>query len=676
MTFRKTGSLPSTRAAQRVHTCATWISVSWCAIPFGILPPCRNSSETYAGVAASFARLIQPYDNAKYLAYRNSAEEAWAYANAHTTEQTRQEYSVNGVYTIIEHKSFFRLPYLAWASAELSLTTGNNTYRDHLAANMNEMKHWSYPARKWPYMISDSPHVDETLRQEMIDHFWDRDMKDISDNTKDISGNTLAGGYRVGMGDNTRCGWGAAQGGGQYGRALMMAWFLTEDQQYIDLACFNGDFHLGANPLSRCSLTGMGARHPNRPEISWWLYERPWDDLSGRTVEGIGIYGIGPPLSSYPYDGVNKDTKWPRWYSWRDVWGEWAEIYSEFTISQTVGPQAAFYAMLYGYEKLNGELSRSPTLGTGRGLTAEYYDTNDLSGTPVIKNDPVVNFNWLKGEPIPGIDKDTFSVRWSGKVQPLYSQGYTFELTCDDGAELTCDDGVRLWVGGQLIVDEWNGGSRTRTITGTRDLIAGQKYDMVLEYCKGYGNAKVELRWQSSSQELQIIPCSQLYPSISPVQSSADYPLPPAPSPDPTSMAVPSLTDPSSVDTYEAEDAVLVGCTVGAEKTGYSGKGHIAKSSWDPNDTVTFTVNVPSNCTAELLIGHGWIWGERTQYVIVNDGEPKLMTFPASDAGWIKTSYGKISLNAGNNTIQIKSNGANFRLDCIGIKTTAAPQDQ
>ena len=96
----------------------------------------------------------------------------------------------------------------------------------------------------------------------------------------------------------------------------------------------------------------------------------------------------------------------------------------------------------------------------------------------------------------------------------------------------------------------------------------GKKYDMVLEYCKGYGNAKVELRWQSSSQELQIIPCSQLYPSISPVQNSADFPLPPAPSPDPTSMAVPSLTDPSSVDTYEAEDAVLVGCTVGAEKTG------------------------------------------------------------------------------------------------------------
>ena len=439
--------------ATGTHLCYVDISLI-VRTPFGILPPCRNSSETYAGVAAYFARLIQPYDKAKSLAYRNSAEDAWTYANTHTTEQTRQQYSVPGVYTIIEHKSFFRLPYLAWASAELSLTTGNNTYRDHLAANMNEMKHWSYPARKWPYMISDSPHVDETLRQEMIDHFWDRDMKDISDNTKDISGNTLAGGYRVGMGDNTRCGWGAAQGGGQYGRALMMAWFLTEDQQYIDLACFNGDFHLGANPLSRCSLTGMGTRHPNRPEISWWLYERPWDDLSGRTVEGIGIYGIGPPLSSYPYDGVNKDTKWPRWYSWRDVWGEWAEIYSEFTISQTVGPQAAFYAMLYGYEKLNGELSRSPTPGTGRGLTAEYYDTNDLSGTPVVKNDPVVNFNWLKGEPIPGIDKETFSVRWSGKVQSLYSQGYTFELTCDDALNspvmTACVCG---WAGSSLLMN-------------------------------------------------------------------------------------------------------------------------------------------------------------------------------------------------------------------------------
>jgi hypothetical protein len=92
----------------------------------------------------------------------------------------------------------------------------------------------------------------------------------------------------------------------------------------------------------------MGYRHPRRPEISWFLYEEPDRDMSGNTVEGIAIYGIGPPLRLHTGD------RWPLWRSWRDVWNRFAEIYSEFTVPQTCGPAAILCATLYGMEKEAG----------------------------------------------------------------------------------------------------------------------------------------------------------------------------------------------------------------------------------------------------------------------------------------------------------------------------------
>ena len=150
--------------------------------------------------------------------------------------------------------------------------------------------------------------------------------------------------YRMGNGRGTACGWGACQGA-NHGDLLLRAYILTDDQKYLDAACLNADWHLGTNPLSKTLLTGMGYRFPRRPEISWFLYEEPERDMSGSTVKGIAIYGIGPPLRLHTGD------RWPLWRSWRDVWDRFAEIYSEFTVPQTCGPAAILYATLYGMEK-------------------------------------------------------------------------------------------------------------------------------------------------------------------------------------------------------------------------------------------------------------------------------------------------------------------------------------
>jgi endoglucanase len=99
---------------------------------------------------------------------------------------------------------------------------------------------------------------------------------------------------------------------------------------------------------------------------------------------------------------------------------------------------------------------------------------------------------------------DTFSVRWTGQIQPKYSEQYDFKTTSDDG--------VRLWVNGQLIIDRWNN-QPASPHSGKISLEAGKKYDVRLEYYENTGAASAKLEWASTSQKSEIVPQSQLYPT-------------------------------------------------------------------------------------------------------------------------------------------------------------------
>ena len=153
----------------------------------------------------------------------------------------------------------------------------------------------------------------------------------------------------------------------------------------------------------------------------------------------------------------------------------------------------------------------TPMPGTGTGLQGVYYNGIGLSGAPLLTRiDPIINFELTYSSvpqrlsPAPGIvPEDLYSVRWTGQVQPLYSETYTFYTVADDG--------VRLWVNGVLLVDNWTNQAATEK-SGTIALLAGQKYDIVMEYYENTGDAVTKLYWSGASTLKQIIPQSQLYP--------------------------------------------------------------------------------------------------------------------------------------------------------------------
>ncbi|HEX8076536.1 MAG TPA: PA14 domain-containing protein, partial [Chthoniobacterales bacterium] len=115
-----------------------------------------------------------------------------------------------------------------------------------------------------------------------------------------------------------------------------------------------------------------------------------------------------------------------------------------------------------------------------------------------------------------GLNANYFVVRWSGQVQPQYSETYYFDTVTDDG--------VKLWVNGQLISDHWGNVGKKEWIGGI-DLQGGVLYDIKMEYEQYSGSREAHLYWYSSSQVKQIIPANRLYPATTVALPTVTAPL-------------------------------------------------------------------------------------------------------------------------------------------------------
>jgi hypothetical protein len=144
------------------------------------------------------------------------------------------------------------------------------------------------------------------------------------------------------------------------------------------------------------------------------------------------------------------------------------------------------------------------TIGDGTGLRGDYYNGTDFNSYELTKIPENVNFDWGVGSPAANIGPDDFSVRWTGWVKAKESGAHTFYVEADDGA--------RLWVNGQLLIDEWHaGGSLTVFASVGLVLTAGEIYAIKLEYYEHTGVAVIKLSW-SASFGTTPIPSNYLYP--------------------------------------------------------------------------------------------------------------------------------------------------------------------
>src|SRR4029077_15281256 len=117
------------------------------------------------------------------------------------------------------------------------------------------------------------------------------------------------------------------------------------------------------------------------------------------------------------------------------------------------------------------------------GLKAEYFSNEELKGEPALaRTDKHVHFDWGEGSFAPGQPVDHFSIRWSGYFVPKKSGDYKFFTSADDG--------VRLYLGDETVINDWQRHSQT-VDSYARHLEAGQAYWIRLEYFEAVGSAIV-----------------------------------------------------------------------------------------------------------------------------------------------------------------------------------------
>jgi phage tail-like protein len=141
------------------------------------------------------------------------------------------------------------------------------------------------------------------------------------------------------------------------------------------------------------------------------------------------------------------------------------------------------------------------------GLQAEYFADPILNASVFTRRDPAIDFSWPNDSPDPRIPTPgLFSVRWTGQIQPRYSERYTFHLSSIDGA--------RLWIDDQEIIRNWTN-PRSTELLGQMTLTAGRWYTIQLEYYRSnsvsQGPARIRLSWSSRSQQKEVVPQSRLY---------------------------------------------------------------------------------------------------------------------------------------------------------------------
>ena len=148
----------------------------------------------------------------------------------------------------------------------------------------------------------------------------------------------------------------------------------------------------------------------------------------------------------------------------------------------------------------------NPVIGTGTGLLGNYFaGIQDPTGTPTASRiDALLNFDWGGGSPISGVDGNNWAGEWKGQIQAMTTGVYTLYTNTDDG--------VRVYIDGNLVIDNYTYHAPTIDQT-TLNWTAGEKHTIDIKFFQGSGGSVMQLLWSAPAIPRQFVPTTQLYPA-------------------------------------------------------------------------------------------------------------------------------------------------------------------
>ena len=210
-------------------------------------------------------------------------------------------------------------------------------------------------------------------------------------------------------------------------------------------------------------------------------------DKSMRRIAVIGPDAVEARLGGYSGPGRQRVTIFD---GLRGAMGTGADVQHAAGPGRTSGPRDLSPAG-GGYIVVPAESLSTVVDGKRvRGLTGHYFDNIRLDGAPrLVRADERIDFQWTLNSPGRGIPFDWYSARWTGAVDvPAGSRAPRLGVEGNDG--------YRLYVDGDLVIDNWRKQSFGRRIASST-LKPGSRHDIRLEFFESTGNARLRLIWDA-----------------------------------------------------------------------------------------------------------------------------------------------------------------------------------
>jgi beta-glucosidase len=147
------------------------------------------------------------------------------------------------------------------------------------------------------------------------------------------------------------------------------------------------------------------------------------------------------------------------------------------------------------------------------GLKGEYFDTEDMKGTPkMVRVDAQINFDWNRVAPAGDFPNKTFAVRWTGDLLPPAPGDYVLSLrgprpiaasvmTGEAGGTQSpparMPDRVRLYIDEKLVMD-----SRSNPAEARLSFADTNPHAIRVEYVHQPNDRNVDLNWEPPANSL------------------------------------------------------------------------------------------------------------------------------------------------------------------------------
>jgi hypothetical protein len=161
---------------------------------------------------------------------------------------------------------------------------------------------------------------------------------------------------------------------------------------------------------------------------------------------------------------------------------------------EATGQPGAGNSVIADEVRLMSSSSLQPTPSVARTPTRSalswrgaYYGNTAFSGNPsLVREDAVIDFQWLDAAPVAGLPADNFAVRWTG-TWPLETGTYRFYAQVDDG--------VRLWLDDHLMLEQWH--ESNGDLYSIDAYVSAGPHAIKVEYFNIHGSALARVWWES-----------------------------------------------------------------------------------------------------------------------------------------------------------------------------------